>query len=173
MESIENSKQLKFKIHLFEFLLTFLVWCALTCTLDPLTLIVGVFVSAGIVFFLSDLFPPNMALLFTPRRFFWLLIYIPYYFYYVFKANLDVVYRVLHPDLPINPGIIKVRTTLTTDLAKTFLANSITLTPGTLTVDVEGEYLYVHWINVTTKDMEVATERIIKRFENILRRIFE
>ena len=169
----EKSMRLKLKVRLFDFLLTFLVWWALTWTLDPITLSVGLLVSAGIVVFLSDLFPPEMVLLFSPRRLFWLLVYIPYFFYYVFKANLDVLYRVLHPDLPINPGIVKVRTSLTTDLAKTFLANSITLTPGTLSVDIEGEYLYIHWINVISKDMEGATTIIVNRFENIIRRIFE
>jgi len=169
----EKSTRLKFKIRLFDFILTFLVWWALTWTLDPITLSVGVLVAAGIVLFLSDLFPPEMVLLFAPRRLFWLLVYIPYFFYYVFKANLDVLYRVLHPDLPINPGIVKVRTNLTTDLAKTFLANSITLTPGTLSVDIEGEYLYIHWINVISKDMEGATTIIVNRFENIIGRIFE
>ncbi|KPK96417.1 hypothetical protein AMJ80_00075 [bacterium SM23_31] len=173
MESIEKSTGFKFRVRLFEFLLMFLIWLALTWTIDPLTLIVGVIVAAGVVLFLSDLFPPNMVLLFTPRRLFWLLVYIPYFLYCVFKANLDVLYRVLHPDLPINPGIVKVRTALTTDLAKTFLANSITLTPGTLTVDIEGEYLYIHWINVLAKDIEGATIIIVNKFENILRRIFE
>ena len=173
MANIENTERSKFRVYLFNFLLSFLVWCALTWTLDPITLTVGIIVASGIVFFLSDLFPSEMALLFIPRRFFWLLAYIPYFIYYLFKANFDVLYRVLHPDLPINPGIVKVRTSLTTDLGKTFLANSITLTPGTLSVDIEGEYLYVHWINVISKDMEGATEIVVNRFENILRRIFE
>ena len=169
----ENLMRLKFKIRLFDFILLFLVWWALTWTMDPITLGVGVVVAAGIALFLSELFPPDLVVLFTPRRFFWLLVYIPYFSYYVLKANLDVLYRVLHPDLPINPGIVKVRTGLTTDLGKTFLANSITLTPGTLSVDIEGEYLYVHWINVISKDIEGATKIIVNRFENIIRRIFE
>lgn len=169
----ENPMRLKFKVRLFAFLLMFLVWWALTWTLDPIALIVGVLVATGIVLFLSDLFTPDMVLLFSPRRFFWLLVYIPYFLYYVFKANLDVLYRVLHPDLPINPGIVKVRTSLTTDLGKTFLANSITLTPGTLSVDIEGEYLYIHWINVISKDIEDTTKIIVNRFENIIGRIFE
>ena len=169
----EKSMRLKFKAGLLNFIIMFLVWWALTWTMDPVTLRVGLLVAAGIALFISDFFPSDMVLLFSPRRIFWLLVYIPYFFYYVFKANLDVLYRVLHPDLPINPGIVKVRTNLTTDLGKTFLANSITLTPGTLTVDIEGEYLYIHWINVTSKDTEGATKIIVNKFENIIRRIFE
>jgi multicomponent Na+:H+ antiporter subunit E len=80
---------------------------------------------------------------------------------------------VLHPDMPIRPGIVKVRTTLTSDLAKTSLANSITMTPGTMSVDIVGEYLYIHWINVKSEDIEGATEQIVGIFEKFLRRIFE
>jgi len=87
-------------------------------------------------------------------------------------ANLDVMYRVLHPALPIKPGIVKAKTRLTSKFARTMLANSITLTPGTLTVDIEGENLYIHWINVKSADVEEATKIIVEKFEKILEEIF-
>ncbi len=64
------------------------------------------------------------------------------------KANLDVAYRVITGR--IRPGIVKIDPGLRTSFGLTFLANSITLTPGTLSVDVDEErnYLYVHWIRV-------------------------
>ena len=89
------------------------------------------------------------------------------------KANFDVAYRVLHPEMPINPGIVKVKTTLKTETGKTFLANSITLTPETRTVDIVDDNLYVHWINVSTLDPEEQTKIIVARFEKFLRRICE
>ena len=116
---------------------------------------------------------PYREWLLNPVRLFWLLVYIPYFAYFCLKANLDVAYRVVHPDMPIRPGIVKVSTELKTKLAKTFLANSITLTPGTLTVDIAGPDLYVHWIYVQTDDPAEQTRRIVKRFEVLLRRIFE
>lgn len=67
------------------------------------------------------------------------------------KANLDVAWRVITGK--VRPGIVKFNPNLKTDLGRTFLANSITLTPGTLTVDVDegtGDF-YVHWINVTNE----------------------
>ncbi|MFC1556518.1 Na+/H+ antiporter subunit E [candidate division KSB1 bacterium] len=164
---------IKSRVWLFDFLLLFLIWLALTWTLDPFTVVVGILAAAVTVLYLSDLFPAEMVVLFSPRRLFWLLVYIPYFFYYLLKANFDVLYRVLHPDLPINPGIVKILTGLSSDMGKSFLANSITLTPGTLTVDIDGEYLYVHWINVTTQDIEEASKIISGRFEKIIRRIFE
>ncbi len=97
----------------------------------------------------------------------------PYFAYYCVRANFDVAYRVLHPNVPIRPGIVRVRTELTSDLAKTFLANSITLTPGTLTIDIDGQDFYVHWINIESDDPEEQTEIIIRRFERMLKEIFE
>jgi len=48
------------------------------------------------------------------------------------------------------------------------LANSITLTPGTLTVETDGEDYYIHWIDVSSKDIEGATEKIVHKFEKYL-----
>ena len=79
----------------------------------------------------------------------------------------------MHPDVPIRPGIVRVRTKLNSEMAKTFLANSITLTPGTLTIDINGQDLYVHWINIHTDDPAKRYGEIVGRFEGLLRRIFE
>jgi multicomponent Na+:H+ antiporter subunit E len=81
--------------------------------------------------------------------------------------------RVLHPDLPIRPGIVRIRTTLKSEMAKTFLANSITLTPGTLVMDIDGQDLYIHWIYVREGDTAQRTAEICGVFERLLRRIFE
>ena len=107
-------------------------------------------------------------------RIFWFLVYIPVFFYYVIVANIDVAYRVLHPKMPINPGIVKIKTNLKTDSGITALANSITLTPGTLTIDLtEDGFLYIHWINVKSTDIEEATKHIGQRFEYFIAKIFE
>ncbi|MFW5784227.1 MAG: Na+/H+ antiporter subunit E [Spirochaetota bacterium] len=85
------------------------------------------------------------------------------------RANLDVAFRVLKPSLPISPGIVRIRTSLTTPLARTLLANSITLTPGTITVEARGDLFYVHWISVSDNaDIEEATRSIVGRFERYL-----
>ncbi len=103
-------------------------------------------------------------------------IFIPVYFIVfvlaLVKSNLDVAYRVVHPKLPIKPGIVKVKTTLKSRVGRLTLANSITLTPGTLTVDVKDDILYIHWINVSGKDINDSTEQIVKGFEKYLEVIF-
>jgi multicomponent Na+:H+ antiporter subunit E len=89
------------------------------------------------------------------------------------KANIDVAYRVLHPAMPIRPGIVRVKTTLKSDLAKMLLANSITMTPGTISVDIIDDYLYIHWIFIKSDDPEVYTGIITGAFEKYIKRIIE
>ncbi len=83
-------------------------------------------------------------------------------------ANWDVAKRVIDPKLPINPGIVAIKTNLKEDYKKLMLANSITLTPGTITMDVRDDTLFIHWIDVTTKDTEEASEEIAGDFERTL-----
>ncbi|MDH4269503.1 MAG: Na+/H+ antiporter subunit E, partial [Dehalococcoidia bacterium] len=92
----------------------------------------------------------------NPRRWFTFLAYLFPFFFAMAKANVDVAYRVITGR--INPAIVKINPNLKNDLSLTLLANSITLTPGTLSVDVDQKTneLYVHWINVdpeVLKDM--------------------
>jgi len=124
----------------------------------------------------GDLFINRPQILKHPLRYWYFIaVYVPVFIWECFKANIDVAYRVLHPALPICPGIVKVKTSLKTDTALTFLANSITLTPGTLSVDIDKNkgVLYIHWINVKAKDTKTATEIIVQRFERILSKIFD
>lgn len=62
----------------------------------------------------------------------------------IVKANIAVIVKIVAPKHAIDPVIVRMRTTARTDLGKALFANSITLTPGTVTVDVEGDRLVVH-----------------------------
>ena len=149
-------------------------WPFVDGKIDVQVFIAGVIASAVIAVLFHEVLPKEHHIFLSPVRIFWVLVYIPVFFYYVIKANLDVVYRALHPQMPIRPGIVKIKTALKTESAITALANSITLTPGTLTVDLTDDgFLYVHWINVKSDDVEQATRLIARRFEWFLQRIFE
>jgi multicomponent Na+:H+ antiporter subunit E len=89
------------------------------------------------------------------------------------KANIDVAYRVLHPALPIRPGTVKIKTVLRSDIGLTFLANSLTLTPGNTTIDVDkaAGVLYVHRLCI--KSDRAGSIPAAVKFENILKRIFD
>jgi multicomponent Na+:H+ antiporter subunit E len=162
-------------------ILSFVIWFLLVWPFDPVdgsldlqSVIAGVIVAVFVGIYFGDKIDRKLGVSGVFRRIFWMAIYIPVFFWYVIVANLDVVYRVVHPEMPIHPGIVKVKTTLKNPAGRTMLANSITLTPGTLTVDIaDDDYLYIHWINVKSDDIEQATKDIVARFETFLRRIFE
>jgi multicomponent Na+:H+ antiporter subunit E len=108
----------------------------------------------------------------NPLRLILFLIYlIGPFFVAMARANLDVAYRIITGK--IRPGIVKLSPALKTDLGITLLANSITLTPGTLSVDVDEEVgdLYVHWIYVT--DLEPSAKAVCGSFPAWARRIAE
>jgi len=95
-----------------------------------------------------------------------------YMFYAIIVSSFDVARRVVKKNIPINPGIVKVKTKLKSKLGRMILANSITMTPGTLTVEVQNDYYYIHWIDVTARDVESASQEIIAGFEKYLEVIF-
>ncbi len=163
------------KSRLILFFLGLLIWLGLCWPIDWQHLAVGIFVAGFVSFMTGDLFVKRPYVFKHASRYLWFLLYLPFFIWECLKANIDVAYRVIHPNRPINPGIVKVKTSLKSDTALTFLANSITLTPGTLSVDIdeEGGFLYIHWINVKDKDVDKASKLIVQRFEPILRRIFE
>ena len=110
----------------------------------------------------------------NPLRWFIWLIYLFPFFFAMAVANIDVAYRVLTGR--INPGIVKISPGLKNDMSLTILANSITLTPGTLSVDVDEKTndLYVHWINVqpdVLKEMPRDYHPICNSFPDWARRI--
>jgi multicomponent Na+:H+ antiporter subunit E len=158
------------------FIIGFLIWMLLNWPPDIQHALVGIFVSGFAAFLTGDLFTRRPMRHFVHiTRYLWFGYYIPLFAWECFKANIDVAYRVLHPALPIKPGIVKIKTSLKSDTALTFLANSITLTPGTFCVDIKPEegILYIHWINVKTQDTHKATQAIADKFEKVLKRIFE
>ena len=155
------------------FILALGLWLAVTWSVDVQNIVAGIAVAGLCAVFLGHTYFENPGRMLDPRRIGWFLYYIPVFLLHMVKANLDVAYRVLHLNIPIRPGIVTVRTTLKSDLALTFLANSITLTPGTLTVDIIGDELYIHWINVLSDDPEEQTKIIVSRFERILTKVFE
>ena len=73
-----------------------------------------------------------------------LFIYIPWLIWQVILASLQVAYVVLHPRMPINPSLVKFKTKLPNIAARVILGNSITLTPGTLTINIANDEFLVH-----------------------------
>jgi multicomponent Na+:H+ antiporter subunit E len=70
----------------------------------------------------------------------------------IFKANIDVAKIVLAPSMPISPRVVRVKATQKSDLGLVIFANSITLTPGTVTIDIEGDEMIVHALSQDLAD---------------------
>ncbi len=124
-----------------------------------LSLIVGILVGifTGKLFFKNDDYRGL-----SPRRIGLFFVYLFVLLWEMVKANIDVATRVITGK--INPGIIRIKPGLKTDMGITMLANSITLTPGTLTVDIDKKTndLFIHWIDVSPtceKNMKKGTAK--------------
>ncbi|MDP8269416.1 MAG: Na+/H+ antiporter subunit E [Candidatus Tenebribacter davisii] len=153
------------------FFLLLIVWILLAGT-DLQEIFFGALISLilTVVFFSKASIFSEFNL--NPKAIIFMLIYIFVFAWELIKSNMDVAFRVIHPIIPINPGIVKVKTKLKSKLGRVILANSITLTPGTLTVDTNGEDYYIHWIDITSDDIEGATKQIVSKFEKYLEVIF-
>lgn len=152
-------------------------WLALTWTLDTQELIAGVIVSLAASLFTARFFIHEKAFwFFNPLK---LLAFIAYGFvllWELIKANIDMAIRCFGGCKKVNPGIVKVPVELDGLYPEAMLANSITLTPGTITLDCVEEdgknYFYVHWIDVSETDRVKAGEIIKGRFERAIGRMW-
>lgn len=144
----------------------FVIWVALTMSLNIQELTTGMLVSVIIAILYTKNYEGDKTFRIRPIP------YIKYLIVFIRElilANIDVAKRVIDPKLPINPGIVAIKTDLKQDYKKLILANSITLTPGTITMDVRGDTLFIHWIDVTTTDTKEALEEIAGDFERTLK----
>lgn len=160
------------------FLTTFIIlygfWVSLSGLFDFFHLSLGV-ISCAIVSYVSR------DLLFSEKRvgkkhflqILRFLKYLPWLIYQIILANIHVAYLVLHPKmrLMIDPHIVRFKVGLKTDISITTYANSITLTPGTITVLIKEGYFYVHSIDqkvaddLLTGEMEDRVDQIYKEAE--------
>lgn len=144
---------------------------------SPYEVLFGLLLSLIVGFIARTIFIKKNYRMANPIRWITFLAYvIGPFFIGMAKANIDVAYRVITGK--INPGIVKISPQLKTDLGITMLANSITLTPGTLTVGIDEDKndLYIHWINVKKEALQkkpVDCKYICGNFHTWVRRIAE
>lgn len=165
------------------FILCFLLWVLFTGAYNNSgaaleEYIGGAVVSLIVAFFCSGfLIKDEPFWIFNPMRLGALLIFCIIYTWELLKANWDVAKRALSPKLNINPGIVKIETEVKSDYGLAMLSNCITLTPGTIAMDIVEEkgkcYIYIHWIDVATRNMKEASDTIKGAFEPWVRRIFK
>jgi multicomponent Na+:H+ antiporter subunit E len=150
------------------FVILFGFWILLSWHFDAIHLVLGLISSLLVAYASSDLLIPGRGAGLSLKKIALIVHYILYLAYSIVLANIDVAYRVLHPKMPIEPEIVEFKTRLSSDLARTILANSITLTPGTITVDVRGDMFSIHALSPQSAD-----DLLKGGMENKLIKIFE
>ncbi|PSQ15968.1 cation transporter [Halobacteriales archaeon QS_8_69_26] len=134
-------------------------------------LIIGLGVGMTLAYSVRRFYAPRVDVSGGLTSFPYAVVYVALFVYELLTANLEVAYRVLHPDCPIDPDVVELPLRVRSDLAITTIANSITLTPGTLTMDYDSDRnsLYVHSLAGTPA--EVAAP--IRRWEDYALVIFD
>ena len=161
------------------FILCMAFWVLLTWNFSSGELTAGVLVSLAAALFSSRFMVHGSAFHFAnPAKLFGLIYYVLVVFpVELIKANVDVAKRCFGGCKNINPGIVKVPVDLESEYGQAMLANSITLTPGTITMEITEEdgqtYYYIHWIDVTATDRKEAGDAIKANLEKGVRRVFK
>jgi multicomponent Na+:H+ antiporter subunit E len=175
MEIIRRSMQgtTNIPLQFFNLWLTlFIIWMIANATLAVDTVIAGLVISAVIALAFATFAKVYSVIRWSPTVLFYYLKYLGVFFIELVKANISVMRLVFSPSIDIKPGIIEIKTELKSPIGRLALANTITLTPGTLVVDIKEDSLFVHCINVNTTNQAEATAEISGRFENILKVIY-
>ena len=130
------------------FIACYAFWVLITWSFTVQELAAGAVVSLAVALFSARLFIHEKAFwLFNPVKLFGVLIYVPVFLRELVKSNWDVAKRVFGGCRNVNPGIVKVPVSLESEYGQSMLANAITLTPGTITVDVQDDVMLVHCID--------------------------
>ena len=122
----------------------FAFWIALTATLAAYDLVLGAVCAAFVAALTFLLLGRALDSRITPAVLLRLPLFMVRLVWEIIKANYDVAKIILNPRLPIDPRIVAYRTYLPGDLPRTVFSDSITLTPGTVTVELKGDVLNVH-----------------------------
>ncbi len=147
---------------LFWFSMLLLMWLVLSDSLEIASVVVGIGVSGTISLLYTRLFPTEEFDLINPL---WLLIYFFVLIKSIIIANIYLTRVLARRELNLTPAILAIPTTLKSDWKKLLLANSVTLTPGTLTLDVVDDILYIHIIEY---DDGMSKRSIIEEFERVI-----
>ena len=152
-------------------LLTFL-WFAANSSFGFETLATGALISALLAYLFTRKRGAWRDIRFSPKRVHHFVLYTGVFVIELVRANISLMRVVFAPRIVIRPGIVRIKTKLKTPVGRLALANSIGLTPGSLVIDIRGEDLFIHWLDVKTTDIDEATEALVTPFEKHLEKVF-
>lgn len=164
-----QQEEAQFSHGLFLFVLIFLLWLMLSGNLALAEVVTGLVVASVVTLASRPHLPLFSGLRLSPAAILPFISYLAVFLAALIRANFDMARRVLSPSLPLNPGVVEVKTRLKSSLGRLILANSITLTPGTLTVDLQGDSILIHWVDIPPgSDIESTTRDVTDIFERHL-----
>ena len=142
----------------------FVFWILLSASFEWVHLCLGLICSLAVAWVNSGHSP------FIPKFRIWsrVLLYIPWLFYKIIQSSLHLTKLILHPALPIDPKLISLESNLNHHAAVVLFGNSVTLTPGTITAEVDRNHLIVHAMDkvssddITSKEMELKIAEIFR-----------
>ncbi len=135
----------KYKVSLFLYTFLFIFWLILIPRYTIENIVAGLLVCLGALWFSSELLiEEDQASIYSRKGFSLYIRYIYHLIIEIIKANIDVAKIVLSKEMNIQPQFFKVPLQLKKDLNKVIYANAITLTPGTLSVDMGDDYILIH-----------------------------
>lgn len=150
----------------------FVLWLILNSSVEPSTAITGALISLVLAWIFARRSDMWQRIDLTPRTAWHFLAYTLTFFIELVKANIAMLGYVYAPRIDIRPGIVKVHMRLKSPIGRLALANSIALTPGSLVMDVRGDEMFIHWLDVKTTDPDEATAMIAGAFEQHLGEVF-
>jgi multicomponent Na+:H+ antiporter subunit E len=153
-------------------ILLIFIWFAANASFAPESIVTGALISAVLAYLLTRKFDAWRDIRFSPARLHHFIKYSGVFALELVRANINMMRYVFAPRININPGVVEIKTKLKTPVGRLALASSIALTPGSLVIDIEGDSMFIHWLDVKTTDPDEATRLIAGPFEHHLEKVF-
>jgi len=149
-----------------------LVWIAISSSFELGSVITGALIAAALAYMFARRFAIWRGIRFSPTRLYHFIIYTGVFVVELVRANINMMRYVYAPRLSVEPGVVKVKTNLKSPIGRLALANSISLTPGSLVLDIGEDELLVHCLDMRAIDPKKVTETVSGPFEAHLEKAF-
>jgi multicomponent Na+:H+ antiporter subunit E len=150
----------------------FVVWTVANSTVAAVVVLLGAAITMPIAWILTSSGNTWSRIRWTPDGLLHFSLYGATFLVELVKANIAMMRYVYAPRIDIKPGIVKVRTRLKSPIGRLALANTIALTPGSLVMELRGDTLFIHLLDIDGIDAEAMTETIVRPFERHLEHVF-
>ncbi len=152
-------------------LLTF-AWIAISSSFAIESVVTGALISAALAYMFAQQSGIWSGIRFSPARLYHFVRYTGVFVVELVRANIAMMRYVYAPRIDVDPGIVRVTTRLKSPIGRLALAHSISLTPGSLVLDIDDDTLMIHCLDMRTIDPADASAAIAGPFEPDLEKVF-